>query len=147
MEKVNKFNKRVEQKEILNYAKKALSIGVALSPVIGICAGCSSKTEEATPTTTQLANTNNTAVIIEDNSAIIIDYTEKDYYWYNMYIDSHTWVIKTTTGETLEYVISDKSSIIFISDENAHDLAIAYAKSIVGDNYTEYNTEEARKRG
>ena len=140
MEKINKFNKKAEYKDTLNYAKKALSVGVAVTPVIGICAGCATEAQKSETSIETVIESNTVAVIIEDGHATILDYTNREF---SMSSDS-VWITPTNGGR-IGYILTDKSSIIFIENENAHELAIAYAESIVGDNYTEYNTEIAER--
>lgn len=137
MEKINKLNKKTEYKDILNYAKKVLSVGVAVTPVIGICAGCSTENKEYEYKTQPISEANKTAIVIENGHATIIDFTTNDPYCYNR----NTIDLELTNGGHFMYKMCELSSIIFIEDEKSHELAIAYAQSIVGDNYTEYNTE------
>lgn len=138
MEKINKLKEKreVTAYNVVHNIKGVLYLGLALSPVIGICAGCATEAQKSETSIETVVESNRAAVIIEDGHATILDYTTREFGNSNRSI----WIILTNGGK-IGYVITEKSSLIFIEDNNAHELAIQYAQSIVGDNYTEYNTE------
>ena len=147
MEKINKLREKreVTPYKVVHNIKGALYLGLALSPVIGIAAGCASNAQESQENKTEIViESNYCAVIIEDGSAVIIDYTmnpgAQKIGWYGNFVE-----LELTTGGTFQYLKTDKTSIVFFKDIKAHELAVLYAESIVGDNYTEYNKEVVEK--
>lgn len=93
---------------------------------------------------------NGTAVIIYNMYncalALIIDYRKIEQAVSSTGVPMDFWRIYPYTGEEICFTKSSIASLVYFNCTNSHEVALKYAKSIVGDDYTEYSKADERAR-
>lgn len=117
---------------------KVMLCGIMLSAVL-LLSGCGN---EVTNTNQQIdvvqPITPSTAIIMENENALIVDLQSYDKYirdmganHYSTYVEDRTWILYTSNGDKL---LVDFDSVKFIEGEDSHEKAETIAQALIGEN-------------
>lgn len=117
---------------------KVMLCGIMLSAVL-LLSGCGN---EVTNTNQQIdvvqPITSSTAIIMENENALIVDLQSYDKYirdmganHYSTYAEDRTWILYTSNGDKL---LVDFDSVKFIEGEDSHEKAETIAQALIGEN-------------